>query len=95
MVARFLLGQLSMDHAELQGYLYIPCKTLNASHNPVCEALNKISITPTMKAGLETLLVNFDEDSGAGRRFTRGERAAVAVVRRWLKRQLKEKKVRE
>lgn len=79
-----------MNHAKLQGYLYIPCNTINPTHNPVCDALNAMAASPHCSRGLTTLLVNFDEDSAAGRRFTREERAGVAAVRRWLKRQSKE-----
>lgn len=40
----------------------------------------------SIRVGIFTLLVNFDEDSSAGRHFTKDERAAVAAVRAWLKR---------
>lgn len=53
-----------------------------------CEkcALNRErAAVAAVRPGIHVLLVNFDEDSGAGRHFTREERAAVAAVRAWLK----------
>lgn len=39
---------------------------------------------PEVRAGVYVLLVNYDEDADAGRKFTREENTSVAAVRAWL-----------
>jgi hypothetical protein len=42
------------------------------------------AIPPSVRAGIYTLLTNYDEDAAAGRKFTREENTNVASVRAWL-----------
>ena len=39
----------------------------------------------TVIAGIKTLLINYAEDAGAGRKFTRAENTNVAAVRAWVR----------
>jgi len=80
-----------MDHNKLQAYLWVPCKLVSDHHNPVCVALRKAKKTAAdlkpVRDGIAVLLTNFDEDSAAGRHFTKAERTSIATVRKWLKHQ--------
>lgn len=64
------------------------CENCSAEYDTrhgTCPSCGAAPIPGWLIMGLNTLLVNFDEDSAAGRRFTRDERQYVTRVRRWLK----------